>query len=199
MTATVAGPTLIFPNGVEYQLREDLSIGRDAGNDLVLPTKSVSRQHALITQANGRWFIEDRGSFNGTLLNDDRIRPGVPLRLRHSDRIKIGPLVLLFSSPLDATDTDTEAFAQAPAVYSRHLSPLQRRVVGCLCADWMAGGSLDRLPSNEEIAAQLGTPGATETVKAALRRAYAKAGVSDLPAHAKRRALCRIARQRGWI
>jgi hypothetical protein len=36
-------------------------------------------------------------------------------------------------------------------------------------------------------------------VKAALRRVYAKAGVSVLPAHAKRRALCRIARQRGWI
>jgi hypothetical protein len=199
MTARVAAATLIFPNGVEYQLREDISIGRDAGNDLVLPTKSVSRQHALISQSAGRWFIEDRGSFNGTLLNDDRIRPGVPLPLRHSDRIKIGPLVLVFSSPMEDTDTDTEAFAQSPAVYSRHLSPLQRRVVGCLCASWMAGGSLDQLPSNEDIAAQLGTPGATETVKAALRRAYAKAGVSELPAHAKRRALCRIARQRGWI
>jgi pSer/pThr/pTyr-binding forkhead associated (FHA) protein len=199
MRAEVAGPTLIFPNGVEYQLREDVAIGRDAGNDLVLPTKSVSRQHALITQANGRWFIEDRGSFNGTMLNDDRIRPGVPLPLRHSDRIKIGPLVLVFSSPTEGGDTDTEVFAESSPVYSRHLSPLQRRVVGCLCAPWMAGGSLDRLPTNEEIAAELGTPGATETVKAALRRAYAKAGVSDLPAHAKRRALCRIARQRGWI
>jgi hypothetical protein len=195
----VAAPTLIFPNGVEYQLHEDISVGRDASNDLVLPTKSVSRQHAVITQIGGRWFIEDRGSFNGTMLNDDRIRPGVPLPLRHSDRIKIGPLVLVFSSPTEGGDTDTEIFGQAPAVYSRHLSPLQRRVVGCLCAPWLAGGSLDHLPSNEDIAAQLGTPGATETVKAALRRAYAKAGVSDLPPHAKRRALCRIARQRGWI
>jgi hypothetical protein len=36
-------------------------------------------------------------------------------------------------------------------------------------------------------------------VKAALRRIYAKAGLSDQPAHAKRRALCRVARQRGWV
>jgi DNA-binding CsgD family transcriptional regulator len=55
------------------------------------------------------------------------------------------------------------------------------------------------LPSNEEIAARLGTPGATETVKAALRRAYAKAGLTGQPAHVKRRTLCRAARQRGWI
>ena len=34
---------------------------------------------------------------------------------------------------------------------------------------------------------------------AALRRIYTKAGLSALPAHAKRRALCRVARQRGWI
>ena len=64
---------------------------------------------------------------------------------------------------------------------------------------WLAGSSLETLPSNEQIAAQLGTPGATGTVKAALRRIYAKAGLSDQPAHAKRRALCRIARQNGWI
>ena len=63
----------------------------------------------------------------------------------------------------------------------------------------LAGSSLETLPSNEEIAAQLGTPGATGTVKAALRRIYAKAGLSDQPAHAKRRSLCRVARQNGWI
>jgi FHA domain len=191
--------TLIFPNGVEYQLREDISIGRDPGNDLVLATKSVSRQHALISQAGGRWFIEDRRSFNGTLLNNERIRSGVPLPLRHSDRIEIGPLVLIFSAPDDEDTDNTETLDHAAQVYSRHLSPLQQRVVRCLCASWLAGGSLDQLPTNEDIAAELGTPGAVETVKAALRRSYAKAGLSDLPAHAKRRALCRVARQRGWI
>ena len=68
-----------------------------------------------------------------------------------------------------------------------------------LCAPWLAGASLESLPSNELIAAQLGTPGATGTVKAALRRIYAKAGLSGMPANAKRRSLCRVARQRGWI
>jgi hypothetical protein len=72
-------------------------------------------------------------------------------------------------------------------------------VVEALCAGWLAGGSLDDLPTNDEIAARLGTPGATETVKAALRRAYAKAGLTEGSPYAKRRALCKIARQRGWV
>ena len=72
-------------------------------------------------------------------------------------------------------------------------------MVEALCSGWLAGGSLDELPTNEEIAARLGTPGATETVKAALRRAYAKAGLTEGSPYAKRRALCKIARQRGWV
>jgi hypothetical protein len=79
------------------------------------------------------------------------------------------------------------------------LSAFQRQVVQALCGPWLAGASLETLPSNEEIAAKLGTPDATGTVKAALRRIYAKAGLSDQPPHAKRRALCRVARQNGWI
>jgi hypothetical protein len=196
----VADARLILADGAEYPLPGGITIGRDADNDLVLDQRSVSRHHALIRHTGSRWFVEDRGSFNGTILNQDRIPPGVPMPLRHSDRLKLGTVVLLFSSPKDDADTDqTDALGHDRPAYARHLSSLQQRVVHCLCAPWLEGGSLDLLPSNEEIAAQLGTPGAVDTVKAALRRAYAKAGVADLPPHAKRRALCRAARQRGWI
>ena len=71
----------------------------------------------------------------------------------------------------------TTALQVGPPALTRPLSPFQRQVVEALCAGWLAGGSLDDLPTNDEIAARLGTPGATETVKAALRRAYAKAGL----------------------
>src|SRR2546423_3914808 len=80
---------------------------------------------------------------------------------------------------------------------SIRLSPLQTQVVRCLCGPWLEGASLESLPSNEQIAALLGTPGAAETVKATLRRVYTKAGLSHMPAHAKRRAPFPIARQRG--
>jgi pSer/pThr/pTyr-binding forkhead associated (FHA) protein len=190
---------LVFPNGAEYPLSDDLRVGRDPSNELVLATKSVSREHALIMSVNGRWFVEDRGSYNGTHVNGERIRPGAPLRLRDSDRVTIGPLTVVFHSPSLAADEDnTESLDEAGEPFVRPLSPLQRRVVGLLCSSWLEQGERGPLPTNEQIAAALGTPGATDTVKAALRRAYGKAGISDLPAHEKRRMLCRIARHRGW-
>jgi pSer/pThr/pTyr-binding forkhead associated (FHA) protein len=191
---------LTLPDGTEYELHGNVTIGRDAANELTLDVPTVSREHAAVTFREGRWYIEDRGSFNGTFLNGTRVQPGMPLPLRHADRIGIGSETLLFSWPGQLRDPDlTEPLEEVSAATATQLSSFQRRVVQCLCGPWLAGASLESLPSNEQIAALLGTPGATGAVKASLRRIYAKAGLSDQPAHAKRRALCRVARQRGWV
>jgi pSer/pThr/pTyr-binding forkhead associated (FHA) protein len=191
---------LTFPDGVEHELTENVAIGRDPTNDLVLESAAVSREHAAVIFQDGRWYLEDRGSFNGTYLNGTRVVPGTPLPLRHADRISIGTETLLFSWPAQLDDPDTtEPLEEVAGGNGAQLSAFQRQVVQALCGPWLAGSSLETLPSNEQIAAQLGTPGATGTVKAALRRVYAKAGLADQPAHAKRRALCRVARQNGWI
>jgi pSer/pThr/pTyr-binding forkhead associated (FHA) protein len=191
---------LTFPDGTERELNGPLRIGRGSENDLVIPSAAVSRKHAALALHEGRWYVQDRGSYNGTFLNGTRVNPSTPLPLRHADRIEIGGETILFSWPAQLQDPDaTEPLEEVAPVDAAQLSALQRQVVQCLCAPWLAGASLESLPSNELIAAQLGTPGATGTVKAALRRIYAKAGVSGMPPHAKRRSLCRIARQRGWI
>ena len=191
---------LTVPDGAEHELKKGVTIGRDNSNDLTFTSPSVSRDHAALAFQDGRWYLEDRGSFNGTFLNGTRVQPGTPLPLRHADRIGIGAETVLFSWPAQLQDPDTtEPLEEVPAADSAQLSSFQRQVVQLLCGPWLAGASLESLPSNEQIAAQLGTPGATGTVKAALRRIYAKAGLSDQPAHAKRRALCRVARQRGWV
>jgi pSer/pThr/pTyr-binding forkhead associated (FHA) protein len=191
---------LTLPDGAEHELSGPLRIGRGPENDLVIQSTAVSRKHAALALREGRWFVEDRGSYNGTFLNGTRVNPSTPLPLRHADRIEIGGETILFSWPAQLEDPDvTEPLEEVSPAEAAQLSPLQRQVVQCLCAPWLAGASLETLPSNELIAAQLGTPGATGTVKAALRRIYAKAGLSGMPAHAKRRSLCRIARQRGWV
>jgi pSer/pThr/pTyr-binding forkhead associated (FHA) protein len=191
---------LTFRDGVEHELTKSVSVGRDPTNDLVMESAAVSREHAAVTFLDGRWYLEDRGSFNGTYLNGTRVVPGTPLPLRHADRISIGTETLLFAWPAQLDDPDTtEPVEEVAGGNGAQLSAFQRQVVQALCGPWLAGSSLETLPSNEQIAAQLGTPGATGTVKAALRRIYAKAGLSDQPAHAKRRALCRVARQNGWI
>ncbi len=202
--AMVDGGTLTLPGGAEHGVRNRLTIGRGDENDIRLDAKSVSRHHAQLIYAEGRWCIEDRGSANGTFVNGVRIPFASPHPLRHADRIRIGVEELVFSWPAGLDDPDrTESLkvgelADVPELQVQ-LSPFQFQVVRALCGAWVSGETFDELPTNEQIAAHVGTPGATETVKAALRRVYAKAGLSALPAHAKRRALCRVARQRGWI
>jgi EAL domain-containing protein (putative c-di-GMP-specific phosphodiesterase class I) len=49
-------------------------IGRDAGNDLAVDARGLSRMHAIIDAgANGRLQITDLGSTNGTFVNRERI------------------------------------------------------------------------------------------------------------------------------
>ena len=190
--------TLIFPDGSERPLGDQTSVGRDADNDLVLDSPTVSRRHAIFARRHGRWYVADTGSLNGTVLNGDRIRSGVALQLRHADRLGIGSEQVVFSCPAQLRDPQrTEPLPEAPAVSP--LSDFQLQIVACLCSNWLAGGSLDELPTNRQIAARLGTPEAEEAVKSGLRRVYAKAGLTAGSSHAKRRALCRLARQQGWV
>lgn len=52
-----------------------LSIGRDAGNQIVLNDNFVSRRHAeLIISDTGQVLIKDLGSSNGTFVNGNRIK-----------------------------------------------------------------------------------------------------------------------------
>jgi pSer/pThr/pTyr-binding forkhead associated (FHA) protein len=195
-----AAASLILPDGTERELGSDFTIGRAEDNDLTIERPTVSRHHAHVTEEGDRWFVEDRGSFNGTFLNGSRIQPGSKVPLRHGDRLGLGAENVVFSAPDSLVDPEvTTALQTGPPALTRPLSPFQRQVVEVLCSGWLTGGSLEDLPTNEEIAARLGTPGATETVKAALRRAYAKAGLTEGSPYSKRRALCKIARQRGWI
>jgi pSer/pThr/pTyr-binding forkhead associated (FHA) protein len=69
---------LTLPDGIEFELGDRLAIGRAPENDLALDSKKVSREHALVAFRDGRWFLEDRGSYNGTFLNGTRLQPGVP-------------------------------------------------------------------------------------------------------------------------
>jgi pSer/pThr/pTyr-binding forkhead associated (FHA) protein len=50
-------------------------IGRGVNNQVFLPDRAVSRQHAVIfTTQDGKWIVEDLDSANKTYLNDKQIR-----------------------------------------------------------------------------------------------------------------------------
>ena len=189
----------VVTGDVEHPLRHALTIGRDRTNHIVIDDTTVSRRHAILLFVDDRWVLEDRGTVNGTWVNGLRVPFGSQHPLRHGDRIAVGKATLFFAWPADRDDPErTDPHDELPNLAAA-LSPFQRQVVRALCGAWVTDESVDVLPSNEQIAAALGTPRATGSVKAALRRIYAKAGIAELPPHAKRRALCRAARTHGWL
>jgi hypothetical protein len=50
-----------------------ITIGRSATSTLVLADQYISQLHAQIFPYGGNWFIEDKGSTNGTYVNGARI------------------------------------------------------------------------------------------------------------------------------
>jgi pSer/pThr/pTyr-binding forkhead associated (FHA) protein len=67
------------------------TIGRDLSNDIVVADAYASTRHARIErQGDGRFWLEDVGSSNGTLLNGQLLRPNNPVPLDSGDVISIG-------------------------------------------------------------------------------------------------------------
>jgi pilus assembly protein CpaF len=73
---------------VESFAKDELSIGRVAGNDLVLANTTVSSHHARIYRSNGSWTVADQQSTNGTFLNGQLLAE--PASLSNGDEIAVG-------------------------------------------------------------------------------------------------------------
>jgi len=62
-------------------------IGRHPGCDIVVDSGAVSRQHAAVVFADGKHWIEDLGSRNGTLVNGHQLAERHPLE--NADEISV--------------------------------------------------------------------------------------------------------------
>lgn len=70
-------------------------IGRDASCDVSIPSDRVSRRHCQLEPGPGGYVLEDLGSSNGTLVNQERI-PSKRL-LRGGEYIQTGDCLLRFT------------------------------------------------------------------------------------------------------
>jgi len=82
---------------LEVRPGKTYTIGRGIDNDLVLTDIAVSRKHFDIRSENGSWVLADRGSGNGTLVNQ-RIEDA-PFTLASGDTIEIGNTAFRFDFP----------------------------------------------------------------------------------------------------
>ena len=80
------------PKGKTFDLGDELTVGRAAGCQVALSDDTfVSQLHARLFRKDGRYFVEDLGSTNGTFLNRKQV--SAPVALRRGDRLQVGKTV----------------------------------------------------------------------------------------------------------
>lgn len=77
------------------QLESGLTIGRNAGNDIVLPHVAVSAQHAELTRLGDKVILKDLNSTNGVFVNGVRVSSA---ELHEKDIVSILNTKLIWSA-----------------------------------------------------------------------------------------------------
>jgi hypothetical protein len=70
------------------------TIGRSDSNTITISDPYASGEHALVAWRSGQWWLEDRDSRNGTLLNEIPVEEA--LIISHGDVIGIGQMQFKF-------------------------------------------------------------------------------------------------------
>jgi diguanylate cyclase (GGDEF)-like protein len=79
-----------------------LTLGRSDECDARIDDQSLSRVHAQILRVVGNWMFADRGSTNGSAINDRRVDQ--PTRLADGDRIRLGASTILRFALVDEAE-----------------------------------------------------------------------------------------------
>lgn len=72
-----------------------ITIGRTPDNKIVVPHPQVSSKHAILTKVGNEFFLEDKGSANGTFVRGQRLAPGQKVPVANGEKIFIGPMPVL--------------------------------------------------------------------------------------------------------
>jgi hypothetical protein len=104
--------------------RPTITIGREAGNDVVINDLQISRRHASLTWDGRQFIIQDLGSANGTFVNG--VRLSGPHTLEDGDLLGVGGQVeLAFRAtvPVPPDKMPTMAGVAAPTISGEPIPP----------------------------------------------------------------------------
>jgi hypothetical protein len=145
-----------------------LTIGSAPDNDVVVADPSVSRIHALLHQLNGRWFIEDCGSRNGTAVNGHQLTSLHPLQ--PTDEVRLGRARLEFCGQASVGGSPTDAVVHRPQITAR-----EHDVLVALCRPMASGDIFTEPASVREVATALAVT--ENAIKLHLANLTAKFGI----------------------
>ncbi|MCI0396599.1 MAG: FHA domain-containing protein [Chloroflexi bacterium] len=89
-----------------------VQVGRLASSSIVLdrPDRYISKKHCEIVIEEGRVLIRDLGSTNGTILNDEKLKPNIFHEWPPGVEVRLGPFTLALR-----TDKEVNALPSPPA------------------------------------------------------------------------------------
>ena len=76
---------------------EQISIGRDGANDIVIDHPLASRRHARLERTEDGFIVRDLESTNGTFVNQERVEGVCPLH--NQDQVIIADTIIVFQDP----------------------------------------------------------------------------------------------------
>ena len=90
---------LYIMNGPEkgraFEVRGDtVTIGRSLDNDVQIKDLTVSRNHLKITKKEGKFFIRDLGSANGTYIKGQQIKPEIEVEIKEGLPFAVGRIII---------------------------------------------------------------------------------------------------------
>jgi pilus assembly protein CpaF len=97
--------------------KNEITIGRVAGNDVVLPKGNISKRHSRIVLKDGKFIIVDLKSTNGTYVNGKKIT--APQVIKATDKIYIGDYTLQLANGAGAVQAAAAPEAREPSARAK--------------------------------------------------------------------------------
>ncbi|WP_201610892.1 FHA domain-containing protein [Psychrobacter submarinus] len=72
---------------LQLSVSDSLSVGRGSDNDVVLGSKAVSRNHAVLSVLDTELYVKDLDSSNGTFVNNKLIEANKTVQLNADDKL----------------------------------------------------------------------------------------------------------------
>jgi hypothetical protein len=125
-----------------FPLRDEVQLGREKGNSIVVADQKVSRHHAVLTSIENTFIITDQGSANGTYVNGVLIAQ--PTRLKDRDRISVGDTTFLFTTSQPTPNAFEHPASSLPAPSSPRpvVSSLSPSIAGNNTSIWILVGCM---------------------------------------------------------
>lgn len=116
--------------------RGTLAIGRNAENDIVLPSEGVSRYHARLDAVETGWTVTDLGGINGTWLDKKRVLPNQTVEFKPGSILTVGPYKLVMEHSQEGVEPAATVI-ESPTPVHEQVPGKEALVAGVMAASRM--------------------------------------------------------------